>query len=347
MELGVFSLSDIYPASPDTAASRIDDIISYGVLAEQHGLDVYGVGEHHTRAFAVSSPAVIHAAIARSTSRITLTTTSTILTVLDPVRLYQDFATLDLLSHGRAEIGAGRSAFTEPFALFGENMAEYDELFAEKLELLLRLRDEDTVTWNGTYRPALHGAEVNPQHAGDLPIWVAVGGTPASAMRAGRLGLPMVLGLIGGTIDHAKRLIDLYRSTGADAGHPEEKLKVGITSHFYVGQTQEQALEDFYPYYHRYLSPETNGGRGFHVDRPQMELLAARRGALMVGGPREIAEKILDLRSELGVDRFLGQVDLGGMPAQMVRDSIQRFGDTVAPAIHHVTSRSLEGHPSA
>ncbi|MEW1979613.1 LLM class flavin-dependent oxidoreductase [Citricoccus sp. NPDC079358] len=347
MELGVFSLSDIYPDSPDTAASRIDDIISYGILAEQHGLDVYGVGEHHTRAFAVSSPAVIHAAIARSTSRITLTTTSTILTVLDPVRLYQDFATLDLLSHGRAEIGAGRSAFTEPFALFGENMAEYDELFAEKLELLLRLRDEDTVTWNGTYRPALHGAEVNPRHAGDLPIWVAVGGTPASAMRAGRLGLPMVLGLIGGTIDHAKRLIDLYRSTGADAGHPEEKLKVGITSHFYVGQTQEQALEDFYPYYHRYLSPETNGGRGFHVDRAQMELLAARRGALMVGGPREIAEKILDLRAELGVDRFLGQVDLGGMPAQMVRDSIQRFGDTVAPAIHHVTSRSLEGHPSA
>lgn len=339
MELGVFSLSDIYPDSPDTAASRIDDIISYGVLAERHGLDVYGVGEHHTRAFAVSSPAVVHAAIAKATSRIILTTTSTILPVLDPVRLYQDFATLDLLSHGRAEIGAGRSAFAEPFALFGENMAEYDELFAEKLDLLLRLRDEDRVTWNGTYRPSLQEAEVNPRHAGGLPVWVAVGGTPASAMRAGRLGLPMVLGLIGGTIDHAQRLIDLYRSTGADAGHPAEKLKVGITSHFYIGQTQEQALEDFYPYYHRYLSPETNGGRGFHVDRPQMEQLAARRGALMVGGPREVAEKILDLRAELGVDRFLGQVDLGGMPAQMVRDSIARFGDTVAPAIHHITSR--------
>lgn len=339
MELGVFSLSDISSDNTDTAASRIDDIISYGVLAERHGLDVFGVGEHHTRAFAVSSPAVIHAAVAQATSRITLTTTSTILPVLDPVRLYQDFATLDLISHGRAEIGAGRSAFTEPFALFGENMAEYDELFAEKLDLLLSLRDKGTVTWSGKHRPALQGAEVNPQHAGDLPIWVAVGGTPASAMRAGRLGLPMVLGLIGGTIDHAKRLIDLYRSAGADAGHPEEKLKVGITSHFYVGETQEQALEDFYPYYHRYLSPETNGGRGFYVDHAQMAQLAARRGALMIGGPREVAEKILDLRSELGVDRFLGQVDLGGMPAQMVRDSIQRFGDTVAPAIRHVTSR--------
>jgi alkanesulfonate monooxygenase SsuD/methylene tetrahydromethanopterin reductase-like flavin-dependent oxidoreductase (luciferase family) len=339
MELGVFSLSDIYPDSPDTAASRTEDIITYGILAEQHGLDVYGIGEHHTRAFAVSSPAVVHAAIARATSRITLTTTSTLIPILDPVRLYQDFATLDLISHGRAEIGAGRSAFAEPFALFGEDMADYDQLFAEKLDLLLRLRDEDTVTWNGKYRAPLHEAEVNPQPVGPLPVWIAVGGTPSSAVRAGRLGLPMVLGLIGGTLDHAKRLIDLYRSAGGDAGHSDDRLKVGITSHFYVGATQEQALDEFYPYYHRYLSPETNGGRGFYVDRAQMTHLAARRGALMVGGPTEVAEKILDLRSELGVDRFLGQVDLGGMPQQMVRDSIQRFGDIVAPAVRHVLSR--------
>ncbi|WP_449373120.1 LLM class flavin-dependent oxidoreductase [Arthrobacter psychrolactophilus] len=191
MELGVFSLSDIYPGSTDTAASRIEDIIGYGVLAEQHGLDVFGVGEHHTRAFAVSSPAVVHAAIARATRRITLTTTSSILTVLDPVRVYQDFATLDLISRGRAEIGAGRSAFSEPFALFGEDMAESDELFAEKLELLLRLRDEDAVTWDGKYRPALQEVRLNPQAKGELPVWVAVGGTPSSAVRAGRLGLPM------------------------------------------------------------------------------------------------------------------------------------------------------------
>ncbi|WP_314452246.1 LLM class flavin-dependent oxidoreductase [uncultured Microbacterium sp.] len=339
MELGVFSLSDIYPGSPDTAASRTADIITYGVLAEQHGLDVYGIGEHHTRAFAVSSPAVVHAAIARATSRITLTTTSTLLPILDPVRLYQDFATLDLISGGRAEIGAGRSAFAEPFALFGEDMAQYDALFAEKLELLLRLREEDTVTWQGRFRAPLHDAEANPQPVGPLPVWVAVGGTPSSALRAGRLGLPMVLGLIGGTLDHAKRLIDLYRSAGRDAGHSDDTLKVGITSHFYIGETQEQAFEDFYPYYHRYLSPETNGGRGFYVDRAQMMQMAARRGALMVGGPTQIAEKILDLRSELGVDRFLGQVDLGGMPQQMVRDSIARFGDVVAPAVRHVIAR--------
>lgn len=336
MELGVFSLSDIYPDSLDTAASRIDDIVSYGVLAEQHGLDVYGIGEHHTRQFAVSSPAVLHAAIARSTQRITLTTTATVLSVLDPVRVYQDFATLDLVSHGRAEIIAGRSAFAEPFALFGEDMSQLDDLFAEKLDLLLRLRDEDSVTWDGRFRPPLRDARPNPQPMGALPIWVAVGGTPSSALRAGRLGLPMALGLIGGTIDHAKRLIDLYRSAGRDAGHADERLKVGITSHFYVGENQEQALEEIYPYYQRYLSPETNGGRGWYVDRSQMDALAARRGALMVGGPREVAEKILDLSAALGVDRFLGQVDFGGMPQQMVRDSIARFGDVVAPAVRHV-----------
>jgi alkanesulfonate monooxygenase SsuD/methylene tetrahydromethanopterin reductase-like flavin-dependent oxidoreductase (luciferase family) len=217
-----------------------------------------------------------------------------------------------------------------PFALFGEDIAQLDDLFAEKLDLLLRLRNEDRVTWTGRFRPPPQGAAPNPQPVGPLTIWVAVGGTPASAVRACRLGLPMALGFIGGTIDHAKRLIDLYRTAGRDAGHSDEQLTVAITSHFYIGETQEQALHDFYPYYHRYLSPETNGGRGWHVDRPTMANLAARRGALMVGGPTQVAEKILDLHAELGVDRFLGQVDLGGMPHQMVRDSIQRFDDTVA-----------------
>lgn len=339
MELGVFSLSDIYPGSPDTAASRTEDIISYGVLAERHGLDVFGIGEHHTRNFAVSSPAVVHAAIARATNRIHLTTTATVLSVLDPVRVYQDFATLDLVSGGRAEIVAGRSAFSEPFDLFGEDIAHLDELFAEKLELLLRLRDEDRVTWTGRFRPPLRDAAATPQTVGPLPIWAAVGGTPTSAQRAGRLGLPMALGLIGGTIDHAKRLIEIYRTAGSDASHPEAALTVGITSHMYVGQSQDQALEEIFPYYQRYLSPNTNGGRGFHVDRGTMKALAARRGALMVGGPAQIAEKILDLHTELGVDRFLGQIDFGGMPRQMVRDSIGRFGDIVAPAVRHVLIR--------
>jgi alkanesulfonate monooxygenase SsuD/methylene tetrahydromethanopterin reductase-like flavin-dependent oxidoreductase (luciferase family) len=170
----------------------------------------------------------------------------------------------------------------------------------------------------------LHDAAPNPQPVGPLPIWVAV----------------------GGTLDHAKRLIDLYRTAGRDAGHSDQQLTVGITSHFYVGETQEQALDDFYPHYHRYLSPQTNGGRGWHVDRPAMAGLAARRGALMVGGPTQVAEKILDLHAELGVDRFLGQVDLGGMPQPMVRDSIHRFGDVVAPAVRHVLTREQERQPA-
>lgn len=342
MELGVFSLTDIYPGGPDTAASRLDDIVEYGILAEQHGLDVYGIGEHHTRQFAVSSPAVVHAAIARETERITLTTTASVLSVLDPVRVYQDFATLDQLSGGRAEIGAGRSAFVEPFALFGNDVSTLDELYAEKLDLLLRLRDEDAVTWQGQFRPALREARVNPPHSGALPIWAAVGGTPASAHRAGRLGIPMALGLIGGTLDHAKRLIDLYRSAGQAAGHPEEKLLVGITSHFYVGSSDPQAYDEVYPYYRRYLAPETNNGRGWNVDRQAMEAMAARRGSLMVGGPEHITEKILDLSRELGVDRFLGQVDFGGMPAPMVRESIARFGDIVAPAVRNTLTTPQE-----
>ena len=207
MELGVFSLADVNPDSDDTVASRIDDIIDYGRLTERYGLDVFGVGEHHTAMYAVSSPAVVLAAIAQATSRIRLTTTATVLSVLDPVRVYQDFATLDLINHGRAEITAGPSAFAEPFALFGKDASRR---FADKLELLLRIRTDEPVNWTGRVRPPLRDAVVPPRAMSRLPVWVAVGGTPASAERAGTLGLPMMLGLIGGTIDQAKRLVELY-----------------------------------------------------------------------------------------------------------------------------------------
>src|SRR5829696_4334185 len=234
MKLGVFSLTDIYPGSPDTAASRIDDIVGYGILAEQSGLDVFGIGEHHTRAFAVSSPAVVHAAIARATSRITLTTTATVLSVLDPVRVYQDFATLDLVSHGRAEIIAGRSAFAEPFALFGEDIAQLDDLFAEKLDLLLRLRNEDRVTWTGRFRPPRRGR-------------------PPTRTRSARC------------------------RSGSPSAAPPPAPCVPAGSAY------------------RWRSASSVA--------PTMANLAARRGALMVGGPTQVAEKILDLHAELGVDR--------------------------------------------
>ncbi|WP_402466003.1 LLM class flavin-dependent oxidoreductase [Isoptericola aurantiacus] len=336
MELGVFSLADVFPGDGDTVASRTDDITSYGIAAERAGLDVFGVGEHHSRQFAVSSPAVNLAAIAQATSRIRLTSTATVLSTLDPVRVYQDFATLDLISRGRAEIYAGRSAFVEPFALFGHDVQDLDSLFSEKLDLLLRLRGEDAVTWHGSHRPPLRLAAANPAMRRDFPIWVAVGGTPASAQRAGELGLPMALGLIGGTLDRAKRLVTLYRAAGRAAGHWDDQLRVGITSHFYVGESQEAAVEEFFPYYQRYLSPDTNNGRGWHVDLASTHQLAARRGALMVGGPREIAAKILDRHAELGAVRFLGQVDLGGLPRTMVSQSIRRLGEIVAPAVRKV-----------
>ena len=346
MELGIFSLTDI-AAEPHggprlTVAHRLDEIVQYGVQADRLGLDVFGVGEHHTHQFAVSSPAVVLAAVAQATDRVRLTTTATVLTTLDPVRVYQDFATLDLLSHGRAEVIAGRSAFAEPFALFGVDPADLDRTYAEKLDLLLELRDNERLTWTGSTRPALHDAEISPRaYVDTLPVWVAVGGTPTSAQRAGRLGLPMMLGLIGGTISHAKRLVDIYRAAGAQAGHDADQLRVGITSHFYAGADPLAARSDIYPYYHQYLSPRTNGGRGWEVSRGQMDALSARGGALMVGGPEELAEKIADLHTILGVDRFMGQVDFGGMPRAMVEDSIVRFATEIAPAVRELTSADV------
>src|SRR4051812_43469526 len=240
MELGIISLSDL-AVDPDTgrpiaALDRIDDTLAYARAADELGLDVFTLGEHHSHKFAVASPAVVLGAIAGETERIRLTSGVTVLSALDPVRVYQDFAQLDLLSHGRAEIIAGRSAFAEPFALFGAPMSEYDELFREKLDLLLRLREHDTITWRGRYRPPLHDAPIAPRAAQDtLPVWVGVGGSPGSAERAGRLGLPMMLGYIGGTLAHARRAVDIYRAAGEQARHPE-KLRVGISTHFYGGR---------------------------------------------------------------------------------------------------------------
>lgn len=347
MELGIFSLTDIagdpHGGPAPSVGQRLDAIVGYGVLADRLGLDAFGIGEHHSHRFAVSSPAVALAAVAQATERVRLASTATVLTTLDPVRVYQDFATLDLLSHGRAEIVAGRSAFAEPFALFGIDPGDLDAAFAEKLGLLLQLRDRATVTWSGRTRPPLRDAEISPRaHAGQLPVWVAVGGTPTSAVRAGYLGLPMMLGLIGGTIEHAKRLVDIYRTAGQKAGHDPATLQLGITSHFYAGADPVTARNEVYPHYHQYLSPSTNGGRGWEVSRGQMDALTERGGALMVGGPEELTQKTLDLRDVLGVDRFFAQVDFGGMPRAMVEASIERLATQVAPAVRGAVTHSQE-----
>jgi alkanesulfonate monooxygenase SsuD/methylene tetrahydromethanopterin reductase-like flavin-dependent oxidoreductase (luciferase family) len=336
MELGILSLSDIQtdPATvrPFPTAQRTDEIVAYAMLADRLGLDLFALGEHHGLEFAVSSPAVTLAAIAARTSTIRLTSAVTVLSVLDPVRVYQDFASLDLVSHGRAEIIAGRSAFSEPFELFGHDMAQYDALFSEKLDLLLALREHSRVTWSGRYRAPLHDAAIAPRaHQQPLPVWVGVGGSPDSAARAGRLGLPMVLGYIGGPFSHPRRAVDVYRAAGERAGHPE-KLRVGVSTHFFAGETPAAARQ-VYPYYHEYLRPKRPGGRGFVVDEASFIAGTASGQAIMVGSSEELIEKIVALHDVLGLDRFFGQVDWGGLPQALVEDSIARYAAEIAPAV--------------
>jgi alkanesulfonate monooxygenase SsuD/methylene tetrahydromethanopterin reductase-like flavin-dependent oxidoreductase (luciferase family) len=345
MELGILSLSD-RQADPATgrlhdAGSRIREIVSYGVAADQAGLDVFALGEHHSAEFAVSSPAVVLAAVAQATSSIRLTSAVSVLSALDPVRLHQDFATLDLVSQGRSEIIAGRSAFLEAFELFGVDPAGYDEVFTDKLDLLLALREQEQVTWSGKYRPSLNGLAVPPRPQQDrLPLWLGVGGTPASAQRAGLLGLPMVLGLIGGDIRQARPLAELYRRAGLSAGHPAEVLRLGLTSHFFVADTSQGARDTFYPYYREYLRPKTPGGRGWLVSPGQFTATAGATGALMTGSPQEIIDKILLEREILGIDRFIGQIDLGGLPPRLVNRSIELLATEVAPTLRKATAAS-------
>jgi alkanesulfonate monooxygenase SsuD/methylene tetrahydromethanopterin reductase-like flavin-dependent oxidoreductase (luciferase family) len=336
MELGVISLSDIQTdprtGRPHSTQQRMDEIVGHATLADRTGLDVFALGEHHTLDFAVSAPAVVLAAAAARTSRIRLTSGVTILPVLDPVRLYQDFASVDLLSHGRAEITVGRSAFTEPFAIFGVDVADLDAAFSEKLDLLLQLTEHDHITWSGTFRAPLQDAPIAPRAVQEpLPVWIGVGGSPQSAQRAGRLGLPMVLGYIGGPLDHARRTVDIYRQAGEAAGHPE-KLRVGISTHFYAGATTEEARRTF-PYYHEYLRPKTPGGRGFVVDQARFDAGTRRGNAIMIGSSEQLIEKILDAHQALGLDRFLGQIDWGGLPRAAVSDSIHRYAEEIAPAV--------------
>jgi alkanesulfonate monooxygenase SsuD/methylene tetrahydromethanopterin reductase-like flavin-dependent oxidoreductase (luciferase family) len=263
-----------------------------------------------------------------------------VLSTVDPVRLHQDFASLDLISDGRAEIIAGRSAFLEAFALFGIDPADYDAVFAEKLELLLAIRDKETVTWSGRYRPALDHLSVPPRpRQTALPLWLGVGGTPASAERAGRLGLPMVLGLIGGDIRRALPLVEHYRAAGEDAGHAPDILRLGLTSHFYVGKTSQGARDELYPYYREYLRPKTPGGRGWLVGPGEFEAAASPFGALMTGSPQEVIDKILTEHKLLGTSRFMGQIDFGGLPPHLVNSSIELFATEVAPAVRQETAR--------
>lgn len=336
MEIGVFSFGEQMP-HPVTGVvpsprERLEDVLSYARTADRAGLDVFGVGEHHRSDFAISSPPVVLAAVARETRDVRLTSAVTVLSSSDPVKVFEDFATVDLLSGGRAEITAGRGAFVEPFPLFGYDTADYEELFDEHLHLLLEVREHEDVTWSGRLRAPLVVAPVHPRPVqGDLPVWVGVGGIPSSAAHAARLGLPMYLAVLGAP-EHAGATARLYRSLGEEAGHDPASLRVGVTSHFYVEETSQGARETFYPYYSAYIGDHLSRGRG-PLSREAFEHWAGPDGALFASSVDEVVEKVLHQHELIGHDRFLAQVGLAGLDEKRTNRSIEPLAGEVAPRV--------------
>ena len=333
MELGL--LNFVPSGAPETTGTDVmRDLLEEAELADQLGLDVYAIGEHHRPDYLVSSPAVVLAAMAARTKRIRLSSGVTVLSSDDPVRVFQDFATVDLLSAGRAEIMAGRGSFIESVPLFGQDLNDYDDLFAEKLELLLRLRDTERITWRGRHRPAIDGRGVYPRpHQDPLPVWIAVGGTPQSAVRAGTLGLPLALAIIGGEPERFAGFIQLYRESGRRAGHDPSRLKVGINSHGYVAEDSRRAADEWYPS-HAEVMTRIGRERGWPPEtRAHFEQSRGPRGALLVGDPQEIIDKILFEHEIFRMDRFLLQMSVGSMPHHLILRSIELYGSVVAPAV--------------
>jgi probable LLM family oxidoreductase len=342
MELGIYTFAEVTPdprtGRAVTPAQRLRDLLEEVELADQIGLDVYGVGEHHRPEFAVSAPAVVLAAAAERTSRIRLTSAVTVLSSDDPVRVFQDFSTLDLLSGGRAEIMAGRGSFIESFPLFGFSLDDYNELFAENLALLLALRDNEHVTWSGRHRAPLTGQGVYPRPLQDpLPIWVAVGGTPESAVRAGRLGLPMALAIIGGLPERFAPFAELHRRAAAEAGH--ERPQLSINSHGFIADDARVAADEYFPPL-KSMMDKIGRERGWSpLSRADYDAMLGVRGALVVGSPEQVAEKILFQHEIFEHDRFLLQFTVGAMPHEKIMRAIELFGTEVAPLVRTELAR--------
>jgi probable LLM family oxidoreductase len=335
MEIGLYTFGELAP-DPATGRTspgqRLRELVEEIVLADQVGLDGFGVGEHHRPDFAVSAPAVVLAAAAERTSRIRLTSAVSVISSDDPVRVFQEFATLDLLSGGRAEVMAGRGSFIESYPLFGYDLRDYDALFEEKLELLLRLRAAERVTWPGGHRPAIEDRGVYPRPLQDpLPVWIAVGGTPESAVRAGTLGIPMALAIIGGLPERFAPFAGLFRRSAEEAGHAG--IPLAIASHGYVADTAALAADEAYPPL-AVLMNRIARERGFApMDRASFDASCTLHGANFVGSPTEVVDKILFQHEIFGHERFLLQMIGGGMPHAQVMRSIELFGSVVAPAV--------------
>ncbi|MEM1121640.1 MAG: LLM class flavin-dependent oxidoreductase [Bacteroidota bacterium] len=338
MEIGI----DSFAASPQNDgnvgaqnAQSLAELLERIVRADQVGIDAFGIGEHYRKEFLDAAQSVILAAAAARTERIKLTSAVTVLSTADPVRVFQHFSTIDLISNGRAEIVAGRGSFVDAFPLFGYNLQEYDAIFEEKLKLLLKIRDNEVINWSGVYRPPLRNQPIYPRPLQpQLPIWLGVGGTPASFARAGALGLPLMLAVIGGQTHKFKPLVDLYRKTGASAGHAPEVLKVGLHSFGYVANSMEEAIDDFYPKYAAVIA-SMNKERGWVApSREQFERQARdAKGAIVIGSPSEVVRKIKRHSEALGgITRFNFQMDVG-LSHQQMQQSIELIGQSVASSI--------------
>lgn len=336
MEIGVDSFaSAMYGSQELSSQDAMEQLINRIVAADRAGLDIFGIGEHHKKEFLDSAPSVILAAAAARTANIRLTSAVTVLSTSDPVRVFQSFATVDIISKGRAEIIAGRGSAIEAYPLFGYNLNDYDALFEEKLKLLLQIRDREFVTWSGKFRPALTDQPVYPRPVQDkLPVWVGVGGTPASFVRAGKLGLPLMVAVIGGEPERFRPLVDLYRKAGIDAGYSPEQLKVGLHSPGYVSTDDPTAVAEYYPGYQEQWT-KIGFERGWPpVTKRQFDDMISERGALVVGGPETVAEKLLRHSKALGgIDRFMFQMDIAGLTDKQLIQSIELIGSKVIPLV--------------
>lgn len=343
MEVGIDSFAARMSGNNEWAANdtiAMAELLERMEYADKVGLDYFGIGEHHRKGFLDAAPTIILAAAAAKTSKIRLGTAVTVLSAADPVRVFQSHATLDLISAGRAEMVAGRGSFIDAYPLFGLDLNDYDELFIEKLELLLKIRDEETITWKGRFRPALHEQSIYPRpQQNPFPIWLGVGGTRQSFIRAGMLGLPLMVAIIGGETHRFRPLIDLYRQAGQVAGHPPEKLKVGLHSLGYVAETTQKAHDEFFP---GYAASMTRIGkeRGWPpTTRAHFEAQVGPAGALLVGSPEEVAQKIKRHSQSLGgISRVTFQLDTAELPHEKLMETIELIGQKLRPALNTETA---------
>jgi len=344
MELGLYTFGEMTPHWTNgkrvSAHQRLQEIIAAAKLADKLGFDVFALGEHHRLDFAIAATPVVLGAIAQATQSTRLASAVTILTTADPVKVFEDFATVDLLSGGRCEVIAGRGVFTESFPLFGYEVADSERLFAEKIDLLLRLNAAERVSWQGQYRSPLRDAPIPPRPVQpQLPIWVGTGGTPDSIVRAGQLGLPLALANISVPPARFVPLIDLYRTTGTQAGHSASALKVGVASHLHVAKNSQDAMATFYPYYAGYFRNHTPAHfTAREISRSDYEQLASPEGALFVGSPQQIIDKILHEYRLFHHQRFIAQIDIGGLPYEKVAEVIDLFATEVAPVVRRETA---------